>query len=188
MIKKSFYVKVKKICLILLIIVMSALFMACEQRGSEEINTTGTEINNAIHENPAFAGYFMDGMELDIEDEEEYDNFSFQLSVAEFDQNEDFEIECTIINNNVGKGFYYYQIPYVEYEEDGKWERLAYNPPQLLYEENWFYSGVEGNTLEPNEARIYFYKKYLDSEMKKGDFRLVLFVGQEVFYANFKVV
>ena len=188
MIEKNYTIKRHRIyCgLVLVVILVYATACASSENNNKLESTNDFEIDDIL-ENPDPEIDFISGMDLDIVDEKEYNNFSFELSTQEFIKNKDNQIVCKIINNNVGNGFYYYQILYIEFKNKGEWQRLAYYPPEIFYEGNWFYSGVEGNNTEPNTAEVYFEKENLKDELYEGQYRLVLFVGPKVFYANFKV-
>ena len=70
----------------------------------------------------------METVPLDFEMETDYDNISVETELTTYPKSTE-EIIYTITNHNVGKGFYYFSIPYIEYYEQGKWVRLAYYPP-----------------------------------------------------------
>ena len=123
---------------------------------------------------------------LNVPVETDYDNIKVELENNIYPLNFD-KIKYTITDKNVGKGFYYYYIPFLEKQKDDKWIRLSYTPPETQYEEAWYFCAVEGNTTEPNSTTQYLIAKYINEDLTTGKYRLVLFVGPNEYTAEFEL-
>lgn len=124
---------------------------------------------------------------LDFEMETDYSNIILEMEHT-FSLEEVEIIECSIINLNVGKGFWYFHIPYIENYADGKWIRLSYYPNEYYNEEGrWYICGVEGNRTESNSCEVFLETQYISEEVKEGKYRIVVFVGNEKRYAEFEI-
>ena len=124
---------------------------------------------------------------IGVQNEEKYDNITVRTEKNTYNISET-EIKCILTNENVGKGFYYYYFPMIEYKEDNEWIRLAYYPPESEYDEQWYFCAIEGNTTEPNSTITTLFTEYVGQEIIPGEYRLVLFIGPNKYYAEFAVV
>jgi len=123
---------------------------------------------------------------LDFEVDQSYDKIRVYTEMETYPLNAD-KIICTAVNDNVGKGFYIYNIPLVEYNNNGNWKRLMYKPPQ--YEtERWSVCGIEGNYTESHSRGFIFNPEYVEQELQIGSYRLVFFLGDgSRIYAPFNL-
>lgn len=120
---------------------------------------------------------------LNIELDLSYDSIIAKTEKDTYPLNVD-QITCTVQNNNVGKGFYLYEIPFVEQRIDGKWVRLYYNSDRLEVAQ-WQFCGIEGNTTEPNSSQYVVKLKDINATLIPGEYRLVVFTAQKKVYATF---
>ena len=120
---------------------------------------------------------------LNIELDSSYDNIIAKTEKETYSLNVD-QITCIVQNNNVGKGFYLYEIPFLEQKTDGKWVRLYYNSDRLEVA-RWQFCGIEGNTTEPTATQYVVYLKDIKTEFVSGEYRLVVFTAQKKVYATF---
>ena len=123
---------------------------------------------------------------LDFEMETDYDNISVETELTTYPKSTE-EIIYTITNHNVGKGFYYFSIPYIEYYEQGKWVRLAYYPPNYSEEAgNWNICGIEGNREIEYSCNGVFYPQFISEGIKDGQYRMIIFVGDTKAFCEFE--
>lgn len=122
---------------------------------------------------------------IDVQNELEYDNMSVSLEKKSYSVDE--IIRCTITNGNVGKGFFYYYVPFIEYYNNEEWVRLSYYPPETQYDEQWYFCAIEGNDNKENSTVIMFDPQYVSETLKEGRYRLVIFMGQNKYYAEFSM-
>ena len=94
------------------------------------------------------------------------------------------EIACIVQNNNVGKAFYLYEIPFIEQKIDGDWVRLYYNSDRLDIAQ-WVLCAEEGNTTEPNSTRYIVRLDDISPKVTPGEYRLVVFTAKKTLYAPF---
>ncbi len=125
---------------------------------------------------------------MDAVPEHDYSN------ITAFAENEeyplDFEkINITIKNGNAGKAFWFYTIPVVEYCDNGEWKRLNYCPEGYNnIEEVWALCLIEGDPGRQFSTGMTIFENMLDGEWKSGEYRAVIFVGQEKIYAPFRLI
>lgn len=121
---------------------------------------------------------------LNVKNELEYDKITVSLDKESYSL-EDEVIKCTVKNGNVGKGFYYYYIPFIECYSENKWNRLSYYPPETQYDEQWYFCAIEGNDDIEYSTTITFDPQYVSDVLKEGKYRLVIFVGPNKYYVEF---
>ncbi len=123
---------------------------------------------------------------LNIEEEADYDNIFAESLESTYNTTDDF-ITCKVTDCNPGKGFYYYEIPYLEKNINGEWVRLFNNSNQLDVA-TWFFCGIEGNTSNPNSCNIKAKLSDFDPKIDEGKYRFVVFTADKTLYANFSVI
>jgi len=102
-------------------------------------------------------------------------------------------IDITVENQNVGKGFYVYDLPYIEKNTDGEWVRLEfdeefYNNFMAMANDKWPYCYIENSETTPFSTRVCILPaEELAEPLTEGDYRAVVFVGKETIYAPFKI-
>ena len=173
---------IKKIVLICVSMFCAVIIVACS---SSDKNGDNSEYP-AVTE-PEFAGGNDWNEEFDCGIETDCTNI---VAVTEFEQySTDVErINCTVTNNNIGNGFYIYDIPFIERLQNDKWVRVDFWTDALMYENNWGFCYIKDNTTKPNSTRVVFLTEYLLEDFCPGEYRLVVFVGCGKVYAPFKVV
>ncbi len=120
---------------------------------------------------------------LDVEVDSSYDNIIAKMEKDSYPL--DFEeIACIVQNNNVGKAFYLYEIPFIEQKIDGDWVRLYYNSDRLDIAQ-WVLCAEEGNTTEPNSTRYIVRLDDISPKVTPGEYRLVVFTAKKTLYAPF---
>lgn len=154
--------------------------MSCQKNDKSNLKTANTNPDTI---NIDFSKPFLG---LDIDPDLSHDNIVAITDKESYPLNID-KISCVIKNNNVGKGFYSYEVPFIEQYKDGTWKRLSYQPPNLQTS-RWLFFGEEGNKTKSNEGNLYFFPKYVQNELTSGKYRLVIFVGNNIIYAPFKFI
>lgn len=123
---------------------------------------------------------------LEFEMESDYGNIISKTELPIYSKDTE-KIIYTITNNNVGKGFYYFSIPCIEYYDNNKWIRLTYYPPDYTQEaERWNICGIEGNNEIQYSCNGAFFPQSVSEGIGDGLYRLVIFVGDKKVYAEFK--
>ena len=127
------------------------------------------------------------GYVVDIEPEQDYskitavtDNDVYPL---DFDK-----ITVTVKNENAGKGFYFFDIPVIEYNDNGKWVRLNYSPKSYEIPEQWAFCGIENAPDKQFSTVMSIFRDRLEGNWKTGEYRAVVFAGTETIYAPFGII
>lgn len=145
-------------------------------------NTLSTDKISNTHSIEDFTGNHL----LDVDVETDYDHIKIELDNDIYPLDFD-KIICKLTNENVGKGFYYYYIPFLEKQEDDEWIRLSYTPPEIRYDATWHFCAIEGNTTEPNSTLKYLHSEYINDDLEPGKYRIVIFVGPNEYTAEFEL-
>lgn len=128
---------------------------------------------------------------IGITPEQDYSNIICYTENEQYHSDVD-KIVVTIENQNPGKGFYIYAIPYVEKYSDGEWESLFYNEKaqeKFLFERNWWeFCGVQGDDTIPYRTKITVCPNDFEEKFTKGEYRITIFVGKEIIYAPFAII
>lgn len=121
-------------------------------------------------------------------EDEDYANIICRTEFESYTADTEF-IEINIQNQNAGKGFWFYGIPHLERLENGEWVRLNYYDIHYRngIEERWWYCGVENRPDMQFSTRIRLTSEYLLDEFTEGEYRAVIYVGNEKIYAPFTV-
>ena len=182
---------------VLLLIIVCCLLVGCSKDKDEKIIQTTSEdttIDNngdivlkANKDPDVLSKEKLSFTLLNVQTEMDYDNISISIEKELFSLEENDAIKCKIINKNIGKGFYYYYIPFVEYYNNNEWVRLSYYPPETEYDEQWYFCAVEGNDNMEYSTITTFYPQYVREELVEGRYRLVVFVGTNKYYAEFNL-
>ena len=168
----------KKIYIVVLLIVIAFLIVSCSTTSE---NSTPTNPDMSQFEN----GYHDYG--IGFEAEKDYSNI---IAFTEFEKyTTDFEmINIIIKNENPGKGFYFYMIPFLEKMDDGEWIRLNYDTSVLSDESNMAFCGIEGDKTSQFSTRTAIVSDFLIDKPSTGDYRAVVFVGARIIYAPSKII
>lgn len=161
-------------CIIILLFAICFLFGCNSKSASIEGNSDPEPFNLEEQQIQNF---------LDVELESSYDNIVAKMEKDSYSLNSE-EISCLVQDNNVGKAFYLYEIPFIEQKIDDNWVRLYYNPKQLDVAQ-WTLCAVEGNTTEPNSTRYIVRLEDITPKVTPGEYRLVVFTAQKTLYAPF---
>ena len=126
------------------------------------------------------------GYVVDIEPEQDY------RSITAFTDKDvyplDFDkITVTVKNENAGKGFYFFDIPVIEYNDNGKWVRLNYSPKSYEIPEQWAFCGIENAPDRQFSTVMSIFSDRLEGKWKTGEYRAVVFAGTETIYAPFGI-
>lgn len=95
-------------------------------------------------------------------------------------------ITCELINQNPGRGFYFYYIPFIEFYDGDRWVRLSYYPEETQWDEQWYLCAIE-NSDAPFSTRIVLQTKSIKENLVPGRYRIVQFVGPTKCYAEFEM-
>lgn len=123
---------------------------------------------------------------LNVEVDSSYDNIIAKTEKDTYPLDVDM-ITCTVQNSNVGKGFYLYEIPFIEHKVDGEWVRLYYNSERLDVAQ-WQLCAIEGNTTEPNSSQYVVNLNDISPKVIPGEYRLVVFTAHKTIYAPFTLI
>ena len=127
------------------------------------------------------------GFVADIEPEQDYSCITAYTDQEEYPLDFD-KITVTIRNENAGKGFYFFNIPVVEYNDNGKWVRLNYSPKSYDIPEQWAFCGIENAPEKQFSTVMLILSDGLDGSWKAGEYRAVVFAGTETVYALFCIL
>lgn len=121
---------------------------------------------------------------LGIDEEPSYDMISITSSQKIYDISTDI-ISCVVTDENIGKGFYYYEIPFIEfYSDNNKWERLYYNSDRLEHAQ-WLFCGM--NSSSQSTCTLSIEMKRVDFDFVPGNYRFVVFTADNTLYAEFEL-
>lgn len=179
----------KRICQLTACIFSVFVLSSC---GSNEIDSSNTTLL-APTEFPAQTNPNIDQFETGYDDfgdmvaEQDYGNIICFTDNESYPQ--DFEkIIITVQNQNEGKGFYIYRVPFIEKKINDEWERLNYSQETLLYgDDNWGFCGIEDRKDIKYSTELNIWYERLKDTWTVGDYRVVIFVGKEVIYAPFTI-
>lgn len=116
---------------------------------------------------------------LGISEDESYENIVIH-SLKETYSTDDEKLTCVVTNENIGKGFYYYNIPFIEKNIDDNWVRLnntTSNP-------EWYFCGADDKSVT-NECHISTLFENIEPSLTNGEYRFVIFTAEKVLYTNF---
>lgn len=115
------------------------------------------------------------------------DNIIFKMQQSEYPLDAE-KISGNAIDTNPGVCYTFNLHPRLERYSDGKWVRLAYYPPGIFFEEQWMYT-LSSEENEPDKGvAIRLAPKYVYEDLTPGRYRLVAFVGDGKYYAEFEFV
>ncbi len=119
--------------------------------------------------------------------EQDYSNIIAFTDKQEYPTTFD-KITVTIKNENPGKGFYFFSIPVIEYNDKGEWKRLNYSPESYEIPEQWALCAILDDTERQFSTAQSIYNDRLKSSWNPGEYRAVVFVGKETVYAPFAII
>lgn len=163
--------KNSKLIIVVLICLISIILTGCNHQKELELNKPifPKEIN--IHE------------VLNIELENDYRNI---VAIPEKEIfNKDVEkIKVKILNNNVGKGFYIYSSPVIQFYKNKEWQNIGYFSDEIA---QWLFIGVEDNKDEVNYTYFYIYPELFERKLQCGKYRISIFIPNDIIYAYFSI-
>ena len=119
--------------------------------------------------------------------EQDYSNIIAFTDKQEYPTTFD-KITVTIKNENPGKGFYFFSIPVIEYNDKGEWKRLNYSPESYEIPEQWALCAILDDTERQFSTAQSIYNDRLKGSWNPGEYRAVVFVGKETIYAPFRII
>lgn len=125
--------------------------------------------------------------EDDIRQEQDYSNINAVTDKEEYPSDFD-KIKVTITNEEPGKGFYFFSIPVIEYNDNGEWTRLNYSPESYEIPEQWALCEIENAPEKQFSTVMTIFRDELVGEWKTGEYLAVVFAGSETVYAPFSIV
>lgn len=124
--------------------------------------------------------YFKDGYPEPEEVEKRYETDYSQITATAEQESYPVNAEELIVNirNPSNKKFIFYQSCYLEQKSGWSWKRLNHQPDSLHFGFGWMRAmdGYTILTVRPENVR---------QTLKPGEYRFVVFVGNEVLYAPF---
>ena len=128
---------------------------------------------------------------LHIDVDEKYDNIA-AAALQESYSSETSEIVCELKNQNVGKGFYYFPIPFLEKYEDGNWTEI-YNgdsAAKYQYGDGYALCGYADYVADDKEfsTQLKIETKNLSPDLHAGHYRFKIYTAKSIVYAEFDVI
>ncbi len=121
-----------------------------------------------------------------VENETDYSNIIIYSDCQAY-PNDATEIALVLTDNNIGKGFYFYPIPFIEKKQNGEWIRIAYRDPSANYESTWHYCAIENNTAQSNSTIVTLLAEYLEGGFSTGEYKVTVYVGDKKVSTTFKI-
>ncbi len=121
-----------------------------------------------------------------VENETDYSNVVIYPEFESYAK-DTTKIELTLTDNHIGKGFYFYPIPFIDKKQNGKWVSIAYDDPSANYESTWHYCAIENNRSKSNSTIITVLAEYLDGGFSTGEYRVTVYVGDKKVYTTFNI-
>lgn len=116
------------------------------------------------------------------------DNIIFKMNQNEYSLDAE-EVKGTVINTNPGVCFRFFRFPLLERYCDGNWVRLACYEPGIFFEEmRWLYALSSENPETEKGLVLDLSLKYVYEKLTPGKYRLVAFIGDQKYYAEFEFV
>lgn len=180
---------------IIVLIVLTIGMTSCSNSNVSQDNSSNLNYDTDF---PAQTNPNTDQFETGYEDfgigvtpEQDYSNIICYTENEQYHSDVD-KIVVTIKNQNSGKGFYYYAIPYVEKKLNGEWLRLNYNEKaqeRFSMERDWWeFCGIPDNNTIPFSTNITLSSDDLEEKFTSGEYQMVIYVGKEIKYAPFAIV
>lgn len=166
-----------------------AFFTACEAESSNQ--SSAYFANEQPPDEPA--PFFLPGEADSLPSFDDYENetdYSAIAAAAEFSEyrRDTKKINLTVTDQNPGKCFYVFHVPFLEALRNGEWKRLNYRPPALTEEGGWIYSVISPSAEESSGIELTLEREYLFDDFSTGEYRAVIFIGDRKVYAPFAVV
>lgn len=160
----------KKVFVLAIILILT--LTSCGSKKNTIIEMPAFDDSNNIHEM------------LDITPETDYGNIVAYSNEATYGI-EQKNLMVTVKNNNVGKGFYLYSVPYLQVKKNNDWENIDYSEEKFVCQ--WLYIGEEGNTDLPNYTILTVPTEILENKPETGNYRFVIFTKDTILYAEFTI-
>ena len=122
---------------------------------------------------------------LKVDPETDYDNIVAYMD-KEVYSTKDETVKCWIQNNNPGKGFYFYNTPYVEKKTENGWEQLYFDSEKTIYSRYGF-CGTENDPDRCYKASLTVRIADVTPKMGKGEYRIVAYTAVNELFAEFRI-
>ncbi|MCR4670533.1 MAG: hypothetical protein K5643_05000 [Saccharofermentans sp.] len=99
-------------------------------------------------------------------------------------------IECTVTNQNKGYGFWFCWLVFLEQETQTGWIPVEFKPGYLDANDDYyaFCAILDNPTIEySTQVMIDTEKAFYEGQLKEGKYRLKIYVGKEIHYAEFEI-
>lgn len=160
----------KKVFVLAIILILT--LTSCGSKKNTIIEMPAFDDSNNIHEM------------LEITPETDYGNIVAYSNEATYGI-EQKNLMVTVKNNNVGKGFYLYSVPYLQVKKNNDWENMDYSEEKFVCQ--WLYIGEEGNTDSPNYTILTVPTEILETKLETGNYRFIVFTRDTTLYAGFTI-
>lgn len=122
--------------------------------------------------------------ELELETEFEQIEVYAEQDVYSLDTTEFY---CRVINHNKGHGFWLCRMMYIEKYVGNQWNSVKIKNEYLPQESDWAFCAIENSPDTAFATTLMFRSIFLEETLNEGTYRFVVFIGDTVHYANFKV-
>ncbi|HZK22035.1 MAG TPA: hypothetical protein VFC76_07165 [Oscillospiraceae bacterium] len=140
---------------LIVFITMTFLLSSCKNEKSDILELPQFVDTLNIHEG------------LDIVPENDYSHITAKPEFETYDIGTE-KVRITVQNENPGKGFYMYFLPYLQFKDGDVWRNVKYSNPEIT---DWSFVGKENNTTEKNYTYVYIHTKYIEN-LKTGEYRV----------------
>ena len=124
----------------------------------------------------------------DMPSETDYSNLVLTKTDGNISSLKTAQIVLDLKDQNKGKGFYFYYIPFIEFYQNGEWIRLSYYPIETQWDEQWYFAASEDDLDVEVSARIVVNTKYIMETLIPGKYRIAQFAGPTVVYCEFEMM
>ncbi|MBE5938848.1 MAG: hypothetical protein E7266_00485 [Lachnospiraceae bacterium] len=175
---------------ILIGIIVLSLLICCgcaDKQDSRETKREKEALSVEVNTDPIFSEddyweeYMLDG--INVSDTGEYVSI---YSEKEVYYTTDEYISCILKGTELGTGFYYYGIPYIEKYEDDTWIRLQHNSKNIAMAQ-WCICAEEDGEDRYASCKLSVTLDNVSSRIDEGTYRFVVFFPDKVMYALFEM-
>lgn len=185
----------RKLCGVVLSVVTLFSISSCSVHNTASDMTTETAITGSMQSeierqvSQEIGDRIHGFLFVEIPYEESYSQIEVSTSKAIY-KSKETRIECNIINHNRGHGFWFCWIPFVEKRERSEWKPVEYKREFLEGSCDYYafcaipdYPDSEFSTMVLLDTE----KAYKDKYLPEGQYRFKVYVGKEIFYAEFEI-
>lgn len=127
---------------------------------------------------------------LGIAVDETYDNIS-AVSLESVYRTDATELICELKNANLGKGFYFFPLPFLEKYENDDWKQLYNGDPSIYYQygDGYALCGAADHVTDKEfSTRVKIQTENLTPGLTEGHYRFKIYTAKNILYAEFDVV